>query len=54
VAEGCDLGEPIMKSHPESPAAKAYRDLAASVSEQIALLNQERGSYLESFSLQWA
>ncbi|MBI1785899.1 Mrp/NBP35 family ATP-binding protein, partial [Candidatus Sumerlaeota bacterium] len=54
VTEGGDAGTPIVKSHPGSPAAEAYKELARAVEEQLALLNQERGNYLESFSLDWA
>jgi ATP-binding protein involved in chromosome partitioning len=37
VAECGDAGEPIVKRYPDSPVAKAYRELAASV---IAALRQ--------------
>ncbi len=35
VASGGDLGEPIVLAAPESPAARAYRELAAAVHERI-------------------
>ncbi len=54
LAEGGDSGIPILKSHPDSPAAQAYMDLARGVADQLAILNKERGEYLESFSLEWA
>ena len=53
VAEGGDTGVPIVVSHPDSPAAIAYKEIAGSVAAQLAVLSIERGSYRESFSLQW-
>lgn len=53
VTQGGDEGDPIIMSHPDSPAAKAYTAIAQDVVDQVALLNMEQGTYLESFSLQW-
>ena len=53
VTEGGDSGEPILKGHPDSEVAAAYRALAELVTAQLAALSAERGNYLESFSLQW-
>ena len=53
VAAGGDQGRPIVQSHPEIAAARAYREIAEQTANQLALLNIERGSYLESFSLKW-
>ncbi|MCA9672632.1 MAG: Mrp/NBP35 family ATP-binding protein [Myxococcales bacterium] len=53
VARGGDDGEPIVEAHPEAEAAVAYRNISRSVAAQLALLNIERGNYLESFSLKW-
>src|SRR5262245_3158987 len=36
VAECGDQGEPIVRRHPDSPAAKAYLALATAVAEQLA------------------
>jgi ATP-binding protein involved in chromosome partitioning len=35
VVVGGDTGEPIVVSHPDSPAAQAFRDIAAKVAQQI-------------------
>ncbi|MCC6750953.1 MAG: Mrp/NBP35 family ATP-binding protein [Deltaproteobacteria bacterium] len=53
VAEDSDTGVPVIVGHPDSPAAKAYRELAGAVAAQLSILNVERGSYLETFSLTW-
>ena len=53
VAEGGDAGVPIVRSHPQSPAAEAYRALAGQVAAQLSILNVERGNYLETFVLDW-
>lgn len=53
VAEGGDQGKPIVETHPDSDAAKAYREMADSVETQLKVLTARRGEYLESFSLDW-
>jgi ATP-binding protein involved in chromosome partitioning len=53
VTEGGDTGKPIVLSHPDSPAAEAYRKIAGAVAAQLSILNVERGQYLESFELEW-
>ena len=53
VVKSGDEGVPIVKSFPDSPAAAAYRDIAGKVAAQLSVLNMERGSYLETFSLKW-
>lgn len=53
VAEGGDGGVPIVKSHPDSPAAVAYKELASSVAGRLSVLNMQRGDYLETFVLDW-
>ncbi|MCB9555702.1 MAG: Mrp/NBP35 family ATP-binding protein [Deltaproteobacteria bacterium] len=53
VAAAGDQGAPIVISAPESPASVAYTELAGALAAQLAVLNIERGSYLESFSLKW-
>ncbi len=53
VTEGGDQGRPIVIEAPESPAGRAYREIAGAVAAQLSILNVERGHYLESFSLQW-
>jgi ATP-binding protein involved in chromosome partitioning len=35
VAECGDTGEPVVRRHPDSPVAKAYRDLAATVVREL-------------------
>ena len=53
VAEGGDGGVPIVKSHPEAPAAVAYRELASAVASRLSVMHMQRGEYLESFVLDW-
>ncbi len=53
VAEGGDEGAPIVRSHPEAPAAVAYRELASAVASRLAVLHMQRGDYLETFALDW-
>jgi ATP-binding protein involved in chromosome partitioning len=53
VAAGGDEGHPIVEAAPDSPVAKAYVQVASAMAAQLSVLNHERGSYLESFSLKW-
>jgi ATP-binding protein involved in chromosome partitioning len=53
VADSGDGGVPILLSHPDSPAALAYREIAGAVAAELSILSVERGSYLETFSLEW-
>ena len=53
VADSGDDGRPIVLSHPDSPAAIAYREIAGAVAAELSILSVERGSYLETFSLEW-
>ncbi len=53
VAEGGDQGKPIVETHPDSPAGRAYLEMAEAVEAQIKVLTARRGEYLESFSLEW-
>ncbi len=53
VAAGGDDGVPIVKSHPDAPAAKAYRKLAEGVASRLSVLNMQRGDYLDTFVLDW-
>lgn len=53
VAAGGDEGRPIIAARPESPVAQAYVQIAAALDEQLAILQRERGSYLETFTLEW-
>lgn len=53
VAEGGDRGMPIVLDKPESAVARAYTTISGAVAAELSILNMERGSYLESFSLEW-
>jgi ATP-binding protein involved in chromosome partitioning len=43
VTECGDQGDPIVHKYPDSPVARAYRDLAASVAGQLRQLGQQPG-----------
>jgi ATP-binding protein involved in chromosome partitioning len=53
VAEGGDEGLPIVRGHPDSPAAQAFSQLAAATKDQLTLLREKQGEYLETFALEW-
>lgn len=53
VAQGGDLGRPIVETHPDSAAGRAYIELADAVEAQLKSMEADRGKYLESFSLEW-
>jgi ATP-binding protein involved in chromosome partitioning len=44
IVEQGDLGRPILLSHPDSPAAKAFESLAAQVTRKLARLEGEQTS----------
>lgn len=52
VASG-DSGRPIVLEAPDSPAAKAYLEVAGQVAARLSTLNVEHDGTLESFSLVW-
>ncbi|MFO8099238.1 MAG: Mrp/NBP35 family ATP-binding protein [Salinibacter sp.] len=41
VREGGDTGHPVVRSHPDSPSAAAFREVSAELVEQVALRNAE-------------
>jgi ATP-binding protein involved in chromosome partitioning len=54
VAEGGDSGIPIVMSNPESPASKAYKDLAGKVAAQLSINQANSGEKVSaSFELDW-
>jgi ATP-binding protein involved in chromosome partitioning len=54
VAEGGDSGIPIVMSNPESPASKAYKDLAGKVAAQLSINQANSGEKVSaSFELAW-
>jgi len=42
IRENSDAGTPIVASHPDSPQAAAYRELAGEVARQISILNSRK------------
>jgi len=42
IRENSDAGTPIVASHPDSPQAAAYRDLAGEVAREISILNSRK------------
>ena len=54
IAEGGDSGIPIVMSNPESPASKAYKDLAGKVAAQLSINQAKSGEKVSaSFELDW-
>jgi ATP-binding protein involved in chromosome partitioning len=54
VAEGGDSGVPIVMSNPESPASKAYKDLAGKVAAQLSINQANSGEKVSAdFELAW-
>ena len=53
VAEGGDAGKPIIVSHPDSPVAKAYRELAGKVAAALSVLSAAKGTALPAFQMEW-
>jgi ATP-binding protein involved in chromosome partitioning len=40
IREGGDLGKPIVLAEPESPAGKAFAQIASNVAAQVSIANQ--------------
>jgi ATP-binding protein involved in chromosome partitioning len=54
IAEGGDSGIPIVMSNPESPASKAYKNLAGKVAAQLSINQAKSGEKVSaSFELDW-
>jgi ATP-binding protein involved in chromosome partitioning len=48
IREGGDTGRPLVVAHPESPQAKAFRDIAGRVMAQLSKSGQNGSSRIES------
>ena len=53
IAEGCDLGEPVIISQPEAPISLLWQRLATQVREQLNLIEEAETHALKSFILEW-
>jgi ATP-binding protein involved in chromosome partitioning len=53
VAEGGDAGTPIVERRPGSPAALAYKAVAAAVVAALKIQTEERAGLLGEFNLKW-
>jgi ATP-binding protein involved in chromosome partitioning len=53
VAEGGDAGTPIVERRPDSPAAKAYKAVAASIVSALGVLTASQAGLLGEYSLKW-
>jgi ATP-binding protein involved in chromosome partitioning len=53
VAEGGDAGTPIVERRPDSPAARAYKAVAAAMVAALKIQTEERAGLLGEFSLKW-
>lgn len=42
IAEGGDTGKPIIVSHPDSPAAQAFREISSQIAARLSVLNLSR------------
>jgi ATP-binding protein involved in chromosome partitioning len=54
VVEGGDSGIPIVMGDPESPASKAYKELAGKVAAQLSINQSKDNTVDASFDLAWA
>ena len=48
IREGGDTGRPLVIAHPESPQAKAFRDIAAKIMAQLGKGEQQGTGRIES------
>jgi ATP-binding protein involved in chromosome partitioning len=53
VAEGGDLGNPIVRRAPESTSAAAYREIAGALASQLSILTAATGSVMGEYDLKW-
>lgn len=53
VAEGGDLGNPIVRRSPQSASAKAYREIAGALASQLSILTAATGDVLGEYDLKW-
>lgn len=53
ITVGCDQGQPIVKTSPQSEAAKAYQTLAGAVAAQLSILSESKGNVPSDLHLKW-
>jgi ATP-binding protein involved in chromosome partitioning len=53
VVVGGDSGRPVILEHPDSPAARAYRDISGQVASQLSMINVGGNDAQDSFALEW-
>jgi ATP-binding protein involved in chromosome partitioning len=53
VAEGGDLGNPIVRRAPQSASAMAYREIAGALASQLSILTAATGDVLGDYDLKW-
>jgi ATP-binding protein involved in chromosome partitioning len=53
VADGGDLGEPIVVAHPDSIVSKIFYKLAGDVAAQLSILQAQSAGVFQPVSLQW-
>jgi ATP-binding protein involved in chromosome partitioning len=53
VADGGDLGEPIVAGHPDSQVSKVFQKLAGDVAAQLSILQAQAAGVFQPVSLQW-
>ncbi len=53
VAEGGDVGKPIVEFRPDSASAKAYREITGRIAAQLSILGVEGGGLLTDFNYSW-
>ena len=53
VVEGGDSGVPVLISHPDSPASKAYKSLAGQVAAQLSIVQSKEEKVGANFELAW-
>jgi ATP-binding protein involved in chromosome partitioning len=52
VREGGDQGRPVVVTHPDSPEAKAFRDVAGEIARQVSILAvAEPGAFIPAMTL---
>jgi ATP-binding protein involved in chromosome partitioning len=53
VAEGGDIGNPIVRRFPESASAGSYREIAGALASQLSILTAATGSVMGEYDLKW-
>jgi len=53
LVKASDEGTPFVAGHPDTPAGKAFFDVAGAVAAQVSILHAENKNVLQHFSLEW-